>query len=131
MKALRNEAGLGIIDTLVVVIVISVLIGVALPKYQQTVQQAREVALQVSLASIRKAVQVYVLLKGRPPADIRDLLAERYIFATKDDTIFSGQYLKSLALDQHGYPVDPFGGRFGYDAANGRVYATTTGYATW
>ncbi|MBI3610607.1 MAG: hypothetical protein HY204_07905 [Nitrospirae bacterium] len=128
---LKGEQGLGIIDTLIVVVLISIFMGVLIPKYQRMAQEARGVALQISLGNIRKAVQIYVLTKQRIPADLRDLMRERYIVPIKEGTIFTDQYLKTLALDEAGYPVDPFGNRYGYEPAIGRVYSTTKGYEKW
>jgi type II secretory pathway pseudopilin PulG len=128
---LKGEQGLGIIDTLIVVVLISILMGVLLPKYQRMAQEAREVALQISLGNIRKAVQLYVLTRQKIPADIRDLIREQYVFPIKGGTVFTDQYLKTLALDEEGYPTDPFGNRYGYDVSRGLVYSTTKGYEKW
>jgi type II secretory pathway pseudopilin PulG len=105
--------------------------GVLIPKYQRMAQEAREVALQISLGNIRKAVQVYVLTKQKIPTDLRDLIRERYVFPIKEGTVFTDQYLKILALDDAGYPIDPFGNRYGYDPKIGRLYSTTQGYEKW
>lgn len=126
-----GEKGLGIIDTLVVLVLISIFIGVLIPKYQRMAQEAREVAMQISLGNIRKAVQMYVLTKQKIPTDLRDLIQERYMFPMKDGTIFTDQYLKTLALDGAGYPLDPFGNRYGYDPKLGLVFSTTKGYEKW
>ncbi|MBI3595848.1 MAG: type II secretion system protein [Nitrospirae bacterium] len=128
---LKGEQGLGIVDTLIVLVLISIFIGVLLPKYQRMAQEAREVALQISLGNIRKAMQMYVLTKQKIPTDLRVLMNERYAFPIKEGTIFTDQYLKAIALDEAGYPMDPFGNRFGYDPSNGRVYSTTKGYEKW
>jgi type II secretory pathway pseudopilin PulG len=128
---LKGEQGLGIIDTLIVVVLISIFMGVLIPKYQRMAQEAREVALQISLGNIRKAMQIYVLTKQRTPADLRDLIRERYVFPIKEGTVFTDQYLKTLAMDPDGYPIDPFGNRYGYDPKIGRLYSTTKGYEKW
>ncbi|HTN44353.1 MAG TPA: type II secretion system protein [Nitrospiria bacterium] len=127
----KGEQGLGIVDTLIVVVLISIFIGVLLPKYQRVAQEARETAMQMSLGNLRKAIQVYQLTRQKIPADLKVLVQERFIFPIKEGTIFTDQYLKTNALDEAGYPVDPFGHRFGYDPANGRVYSTTKGYERW
>ncbi|MBI3812685.1 MAG: type II secretion system protein [Nitrospirae bacterium] len=128
---LKGEQGLGIVDTLIVVVLISIFMGVLLPKYQRMAQEAREVALQISLGNIRKAIQLYVLTRQKIPADLRDLIREKYIFPIQEGTVFSDQYLKANALDNTGYPVDPFGNRYGYDPNIGRLYSTTKGYEKW
>lgn len=128
---LKGEQGLGIIDTLIVVVLISIFMGVLIPKYQRMAQEARETVLQISLGNVRKAIQLYVLTKQKIPTDLRDLIREKYVFPIKEGTIFSDQYLKTNALDDTGYPVDPFGNRYGYDPKIGRLYSTTKGYEKW
>ena len=125
---LKGEQGLGIIDTLIVLVLISVFIGVLMPRYERTAREAQEVALQISLGNIRKAVQVYVLTQKRIPAGLRDLMKEKYILSTREGTIFTTEYLRAVSMDEDGYPIDPFGNRYGYDPSNGRVYSTTEGY---
>ncbi len=128
---LNGERGLGIIDTLIVLVLISVFIGVLIPKYERTAREAQEVALRMSLSNIRMAIQVYVLTQRRIPSDLQELLKERYVLPTKEGTIFTDQYLKTSAVDESGRPIDPFGKPFGYEPASGRVYSTTRGYETW
>ncbi|HEY5594159.1 MAG TPA: type II secretion system protein [Nitrospiria bacterium] len=128
---LKGEQGLGIIDTLIVVVLISIFMGVLIPKYQRMAQEAREVAMQISIGNIRKAIQVYVLTKQKIPADIRDLIREQYVVPMNKGTIFTDQYLKTATLDEAGYPIDPFGNRYGYDPKIGRLYSTTKGYEKW
>lgn len=131
MKVLHSETGLGIIDTLVALILISILIGVAISKYQGMVQEGREVALQVSLVNLRKAVAVYQLTRQSAPGSLKELITERYVVPMKEDTVFSDRYVKLAALDADGYPIDPFGNRYGYDPATGVVRPTTRGYESW
>jgi hypothetical protein len=77
------------------------------------------------------SIQLYHMLNGRYPADLKELLTKRFLMPTKEGTIFSDQYLKSRALDQNGYPVDPFGQRYLYNPALGRVTSSTRGYENW
>jgi type II secretory pathway pseudopilin PulG len=131
MRTLKEESGLGIIDTLVALMVIAVLIGVMLPRFERMAEEAREAALRIGLDNIQKAVTVYVLINHRIPSDLKYLMRERVIIPVREDTIFTTEYLKTLAVDEEGYPVDPFGNRYAYDSATGRVSSTTEGYEEW
>lgn len=126
-----NEKGLGIIETIIVCLLVAILFGVLIPKYQRMARDAREVALRMGLTNIRTAIQLYTLLNTRPPEDLKELLGKRYLIPTKDGTIFNDQYLKTLALDNEGYPIDPFGNRYIYDPKDGRVSSKTKGYEGW
>lgn len=131
MARIREEKGLGIIDTLVTLVVIAVLIGVVIPRYQGMAQDAQETALRMSLDGIRKGMMAYVLINKRIPGDLRDLVTEEVILPVREDTMFTMNYLKSLALDDDGYPIDPYGNRYGYNPENGAVQSTTKGYEKW
>ena len=131
MARIREEKGLGIIDTLVSLVVIAILIGVVIPRYQGMAQDAQETALRISLGGIRKGIMAYVIINKRIPGDLRDLVTEKVILPVREDTMFTTRYLKGIALDDAGHLLDPFGNRYGYDTKNGAVYSTTKGYEKW
>ena len=131
MRILRDKTGLGIIDTLIAMVVISILIGVVIPRYLGMVQEARESALRSALTSIRMAVKVYEMVNNRYPEDILQLVNKRYLLKVREDTFFTQEYLRSISVDGEGYPLDPFGNRFRYDQGSGYVTSNTQGYEEW
>lgn len=128
---LRNEKGLGILDTLFVCILVSILIGTVFPYYQTLAQEARESALQTGLANIRKGVELYHVLQGDYPENLKDLVRKRYLIAAGQKAFFSGEYLQAQAQDPEGNLLDPFGNRYLYDKKNGIVASGTKGYEKW
>lgn len=130
-RSLQNEKGLGILDTLFVCILVSILIGTVIPYYERLEQEAREVTLQTGLANIRKGIELYQALKGQNPSDLKSLVRARYVIPTRQDTFFSGEYLRAQAQDKEGNLLDPFGNRYEYDRNNGKVSSGTKGYETW
>lgn len=131
MGSRLDEKGLGIIDTIVVCLLVAIMFVVLIPRYQRMAKDARETALRMGLTNMRSSIQLYVLLNNKPPEDLKDLLGKRYLIPTKEGTIFNDQYLKALALDNEGYPIDPFGNRYSYEPKEGRVSSTTEGYEKW
>ncbi len=128
---IRNERGLGILDTLLVCILVSILIGTAIPYYQQLTLGAREAALQTGLANIRKSIELYQVLQGHYPSELRSLLHARYVVPVREDTFFSGEYLRNQAIDAKGNLLDPFGNQYQYNPKDGTVLSGTQGYETW
>ena len=128
---LKNEKGLGILDTLFVCILVSILIGTVIPYYQKLEREAREVALRTGLANIRKGIELHYTLQGRFPSNLKSLLNKRYIVAARSDTFFSGEYLRAQAVDKEGNLLDPFGNHYKYNEKNGNVHSESRGYESW
>lgn len=130
-RPFRNEQGSGIFDTLLVCILVSILIGTVIPYYQRLEREAREAALQTGLANIRKGIELYHLLQGELPINLRRLVHARYVIPIREDTFFSGEYLRNQAVDEEGNLLDPFGNRYRYDPKKGAVASETEGYENW
>ena len=122
---LKGEQGLGIVDTLIVLVLISIFFGVLIPHYEKIAVDAQETALKVGLQNIRMAIGVYLIINHEYPRDLRDLINKRYIIPVRGDTIFTQEYLRSLAVDSEGRPLDPFRNPYSYDRVNGHVASTT------
>ncbi len=125
------QKGLGVIDTVIVVLIISVFIGVFIPRYYRIARESQEIALRAGLNNIRMSLDLYKLHNGEYPKDLRELITKKYIQPYREDTIFKGEYLKDHALDNEGYPIDPFNNRYKYDPNRGKVSSITTGYEGW
>ena len=112
------------------------IIIVVLSYYLRFVTQTREVAMKAELRSIRTAVNAYRAEHGnQSPENLRVLSAEKYIIQQDENTPQAGpagrNYLTVSALDEEGYPVDPFGNRYRYDPKTGDVASETEGYGSW
>ena len=70
MKRLSMK-GFTLIEMLVVVLIIGILAGVALPQYTRTVEKSRLAEAMITLSSLQRAVDMYVLANGYPNAQVR------------------------------------------------------------
>ena len=127
----RERLGLSTYEALLTLTLIAVLSGVFMNYAGHVVREARETALKAGLGNIRFSVKLYQTLNGRYPGELKDLLAQRFLLPSEEGTIFSDYYLRAQALDDKGFPIDPFVHRFQYDPAQGRIVSTTKGYETW
>lgn len=127
----RRPRGLTLFDTLLVCVLVSVLIGAFMNYYDRTVRKARETALQTGLANIRLSVQLFRAVNGRYPGDLKELLRSKLLMPTREGSLLDQEYLRAQALDAGGNPVDPFGWRYRYEPAGGRVSSATAGYEEW
>lgn len=128
---LRNQKGAGILDTLLVCILAGILVGTVIPYYQKLQKDAKEATLRTGLMNIRKAIELYHILQGRYPSDLEGLVNARYLIPVREDTFFSGEYLRNQAIDASGHLLDPFGNRYNYDQETGSVISGTDGYHDW
>ena len=118
-------------DTVLVCLLVAGLTVAFMTYYERMAQEARQTALKVGLANIRLSTELYRALNGRYPHDLKHLLSERFLIPAEQGTILNDWYLRAQALDHSGYPVDPFGERYQYEPASGRVSSGTRGYQNW
>ena len=79
--------GFTLIEVLVVMAIVALLASIALPRYFGSLQQAREQALQENLRVMRISIDRYHGDKGRFPADLDELVTQRYLRAVPIDPI--------------------------------------------
>jgi general secretion pathway protein G len=79
--------GFTLIELLVVLAILGVLAGLAVPRYIDRVDQAREVALKHDLTAMRTAIDQFARDKGKYPDTLQDLVDARYIYRIPTDPI--------------------------------------------
>ncbi len=67
--------------------IVALMASIALPRYFGSLQVAREQALQENLRVMRISIDRFKADKGRFPADIGELVTERYLRAVPVDPI--------------------------------------------
>ncbi len=125
-----DQKGFTALETLLVCIVISLLIGIATSYYQRLALEAKEVTLTTGLVNIRNGIGLYRVLQQHYPEDLKNLVKEKYLLPV-NDKIISGEYLAAQSLDGDGNLLDPFGNRYRYDPTTGQVASNTQGYESW
>src|SRR5579884_1647772 len=93
LGSMDNQNGLGILDTILVCILMSILVGTAIPYYQKLERDAKGATLRAGLENIRKGIELYHALEGHYPTDLNVLIRARYVIPVREDTFFSGEYL--------------------------------------
>ncbi|MDO8747276.1 MAG: hypothetical protein Q7J70_06420, partial [Thermodesulfovibrionales bacterium] len=74
-----NEKGSGIVETMLVLIVISILVVVVMDRYETIVEKAKKVALKAELNNIRQAILVFKIKNGRFPESLKELVTASFI----------------------------------------------------
>ena len=123
-----HKKGFTLIELLVVMSVIATLLTIAVPRYFQHLDRAREAALRESLAVMRDAVDKYRGDTGRYPETLEELVTKRYLRRVPPDPITESS--ESWVLVP---PPDEPGQRKVWDVRSGAEGQGQNGsdYATW
>ncbi len=78
-SAIGGHRGFSLLELMIAMLIMIILLSVAIPTYQRSVQHAREVVLQENLWQMRKAIDQYYADKGKLPGSIDDLVKEKYL----------------------------------------------------
>ena len=73
------ESGFSLLELMIAMFIIIILLSVALPTYQRSVQQARETVLKENLFQIRRQIDQYTADKGKLPQSLDDLITGKYL----------------------------------------------------
>jgi len=71
--------GFTLIEMIIVFTLIGILVGLALPQYQNAVRKARESVLKETLFQLRKLIDQYYSDKDKYPASLQTLVDEHYL----------------------------------------------------
>jgi general secretion pathway protein G len=82
-----RKKGFTLIELLVVMSVIATLLTIAVPRYFQHLDRAREASLRESLAVMRDAVDKFRADTGRYPETLEELVTKRYLRKVPSDPI--------------------------------------------
>src|SRR5258706_2188332 len=73
------ESGFTLIELMIVITIILILIGIAVGRYDKSVQKANEAVLKNNLQTIRTSIDNYTLDKQAAPQSIDDLVQAGYL----------------------------------------------------
>ena len=81
----KFEKGFTLLELMIAMFIVIILLSVALPTYQRSVQYAKETVLKENLWQMRKAIDQYASDKGKYPPSI--------------DSLVEGKYLREMPID--------------------------------
>ncbi|HEV3333415.1 MAG TPA: type II secretion system protein, partial [Bryobacteraceae bacterium] len=85
----KRSRGFTLIEMLIVISLITILVSVALPAYNQSIWRARESVLKQNLFAIRSVISQYTLDKQKAPQSLEDLVSAGYFKQIPNDPMTS------------------------------------------
>jgi general secretion pathway protein G len=127
----RGILGFTLIELMIVMAIIAILLGVAIPTYSNSIRAAHERALRKDLSTLRQAISRYTLDKQKAPQSLDDLRSAGYIDQIPIDPmthepnweVVQDEYLMSYDEQEPGIGDV-------HSASNGIASDGTT-YSTW
>ncbi len=114
MTLKRNEKGWTLIELMIVVAVIGLLVGVAIPTYQRSIRKAKEAVLAENLFLLRQTIDRYYSDKGYYPMSVDVLEDEGYLRRVPEDPILGEPEWDEIPADPES-SLDPSQGAGIYD----------------
>lgn len=96
----RTPRGFTLIEVLVVMVIITILAGISVAMYGNSITQAHEATLKTDLKEMREAIDAYHADKNKWPASLDALATEKYIRQVPSDPI-------THAVDWQTTPSEP------------------------
>lgn len=75
----KSQQGFTLIELMIVISIILILIGIAVPMYQQSVIRAKEAVLRQDLKTMRDQIDNYTMDKEKAPQALQDLVDAGYL----------------------------------------------------
>ena len=83
----KTQKGFSLLELMIAMFIMIILISVALPTYQNSVQHARETVLSENLWQMRRAIDQYGADKGKLPQSVSELVDAKYLREVPVDPI--------------------------------------------
>jgi general secretion pathway protein G len=125
-----EDIGFTLIELMIVMLIMSILIGIAAIAYDKTVVKARESVLKQDLQTMRQAIDNYTMDKQQAPQSLEDLVDAHYlreipvdpVSQQKDWVLHFGDTV--LTVEQNGTGVDDVHSGSEAVGSNGEAYNT-------
>ena len=78
-RLLRRRLGFTLIELMIVMAIIAILVGIAIPVYNRAITRARESVLKNNLFTLRTVIDEYTYDKGKAPQNLQDLVGDGYL----------------------------------------------------
>lgn len=79
VRRIRSGRGFTLIELMIVMAIVTVLVSIAVPMYQRSIQRSKEAVLKSNLFSLRTVIDEYTYDKQKAPQSLQDLVEGGYL----------------------------------------------------
>jgi general secretion pathway protein G len=128
----RNQ-GFTLIEMMVVISIILILLGVAMPIYSHSLMRAREDNLRKNLETLNYMIYQYAQDKQKAPQSLQDLKSAGYLKSIPDDITGNSDTWETEPGDDVIMSIDQTepGGIIGVHSGSNQVGSDGKAYSTW
>ena len=76
---LISRRGFTMVELMIVMAIVTILIGIAVPYYQKSIIRSKEAVLRNNLFTLRAVIDEYTIDKAKAPKSLQDLVSEGYL----------------------------------------------------
>jgi general secretion pathway protein G len=128
----QSRRGFTLVELLIVMTILSIIISMAVPIYQRSVQRAKESVLKQNLFTIRTVIDEYTYDKQRAPQSLQDLVEYGYLREIPVDPIVGTRTDWIVVMEDAVAAVDQTSpGIFDVKSSSGDVSLEGTPYNEW
>ena len=132
LRLLTRRGGFTLIEMMIVMSIIIILIGLAIPFYQKSIIRAKETVLHNNLSAMRNTIDEYTYDKQKAPQSLQDLVTDGYLRSVPKDPITGSSDSWKITMEDAGQAVnqnEP--GIFDVHSGSTQKILEGTAYSDW
>ena len=124
--------GFSLLELMIVLTIIGILVGIAIPMYQSVVLRSRETVLKANLHTLREAIDQYTADKKKAPQSLEDLVDAGYFREVPEDPMTQSAETWEVVTDTTiAAPDQTESGVVDIRSGSTAVSSEGTSYNTW
>ena len=131
-RARKLQRGFTLIELIIVLAIMSILLALAVPRYNAYLQHSREAALRDDLFQLRSLIDQYTLDKQQAPQSLQDLVTAGYLRQLPVDPMTGKNTTwQAVTSDDYTNPDEEEPGIIDVHSGSDGVGSDGTAYNTW